>query len=735
MNMISSRDTFAGAGLEKENSQLKKLVSSWEKKNAASAAKAGGISLMALSLAACGSSSDEEATVDTGATTPVAPTPTNQTLVYTVDTVDTLVGGAGDDTAIGDSGAMTGADSFSGGAGADTLKLYADAAGAEIINTTGVETISVQATAVADVNLSGATGYTTLVDDGSTASFDFDAVGTMPAQVTISGTSVGGGDTDIQLTANAIVGTDDTFNLALDDMVATRSVSTSTATTAGSIENLAITANAGTVSTATVTLNNALLSAPSTTIAATGDLSLAGALTGATIDASASTGKVSLVVGAATSTVTGGSGNDTIDMGGNLTSADTIVGGEGTDTLSIDTGDTTLGTEPNAINVSGVETLDLDVASADDTIDFDVFANSSEITAVTVTTSADAADITLTDTQATTFTFANTDGTAGDAADALVIDYKTQSGASDVANITLKNNDDANAAGFVIGSLSVPGVETLNITTARGTGDVDLIDITAQLDGAYKTVNISGNTDLDLSSAVENSMTTMDASSFTGNLTVTLGTGGDTVTSGSGADTITGGSGADTISTGAGNDYIKGEDGADDITTGSGDDRIEIDDVDAVDRIRDFETGNDADEIEIDISAITADTGSLVLSDSADGDQGASDDLVFHSIANGTTSAAAAIADTVNTIVITNTTGINSEADVSFSLTLDSTADAADALLAMFYDADDGQAIVGFYTLTASTAVSAANTFTQVLAMDMTATEYSAITVDNFDLV
>jgi len=422
-------------------------------------------------------------------------------------------------------------------------------------------------------------------------------------------------------------------------------------------------------------------------------------------------------------------------MGGNLTSADTIVGGDGTDTLSIDTGDTTLGTEAGAINVSSIETLDLDVATADDTIDFDVFANASEITAVTVTTSLDAADITLTDTQATTFTFANTDGTTGDAVDALVIDYKTQSGASDVANITLKNNDDANASGFVIGSLSVPGVETLNITTSRGTGDVDLIDITAQLDGAYKTVNISGNTDLDLSSAVENSMTTMDASTFTGNLTVTLGTGGDTVTSGSGADSITGGSGADTISTGAGNDFIKGEDGADDITTGSGDDLIEIDDVDAVDRIRDFETGNNADEIEIDVSAITADTGSLILTDSADGDQAASDDLVFHSIANGTTSAAAAINDAANTIVITNTTGINAESDVSFALTLDSTADAGDALLAMYYDADDGQAIVGFYTLTASTAVSAANTFTQVLAMDMTATEYSAITVDNFDLV
>jgi hypothetical protein len=35
-----------------------KLVKAWESKNAKNAAKAGGISLMALSLAACGGSDD-----------------------------------------------------------------------------------------------------------------------------------------------------------------------------------------------------------------------------------------------------------------------------------------------------------------------------------------------------------------------------------------------------------------------------------------------------------------------------------------------------------------------------------------------------------------------------------------------------------------------------------------------------------------------------------------------------
>ena len=69
MNMIST-----GSFLEEMNASKNKetvvsqLVSVWEKKNA-KAAKAGGISLMALSLAACGSDSDDAAVV-----TPAGPT-------------------------------------------------------------------------------------------------------------------------------------------------------------------------------------------------------------------------------------------------------------------------------------------------------------------------------------------------------------------------------------------------------------------------------------------------------------------------------------------------------------------------------------------------------------------------------------------------------------------------------------------------------------------------------------
>ena len=52
-----------------------KLVKAWESKNAKNAAKAGGVSMMALSLAACGGSST---------TTEVTPVPGDSTTALTI---------------------------------------------------------------------------------------------------------------------------------------------------------------------------------------------------------------------------------------------------------------------------------------------------------------------------------------------------------------------------------------------------------------------------------------------------------------------------------------------------------------------------------------------------------------------------------------------------------------------------------------------------------------------------
>ena len=54
MNMISTGAFLTEVDASsKENTALKRLVSAWEKKNS-KVARAGGVSLMAISLAACG---------------------------------------------------------------------------------------------------------------------------------------------------------------------------------------------------------------------------------------------------------------------------------------------------------------------------------------------------------------------------------------------------------------------------------------------------------------------------------------------------------------------------------------------------------------------------------------------------------------------------------------------------------------------------------------------------------
>ena len=57
----------------KQNELVVKLVKAWEKKNA-KVARAGGVSLMALSLAACGS--DDSTTTSTATTTTTTTTTT-----------------------------------------------------------------------------------------------------------------------------------------------------------------------------------------------------------------------------------------------------------------------------------------------------------------------------------------------------------------------------------------------------------------------------------------------------------------------------------------------------------------------------------------------------------------------------------------------------------------------------------------------------------------------------------
>ena len=109
MNMISTGAFLTEMDASnKQETLAEKFAAVWEKKNS-KAARAGGVSLMALSLAACGSSSDDTAAVEEPVveepvveepTTPVTPTPTVNTITKALldfASGDTLAGTDGDD--------------------------------------------------------------------------------------------------------------------------------------------------------------------------------------------------------------------------------------------------------------------------------------------------------------------------------------------------------------------------------------------------------------------------------------------------------------------------------------------------------------------------------------------------------------------------------------------------------------------------------------------------------------
>jgi S-layer protein len=196
MNMIST-----GAFLNEMDASNKQVTAAekfarvWEKKNT-KAAKAGGVSLMALSLAACGSSSTTTTTTDT-TTTPTTPAaPASQSFSLTA-AVDNITGGDGDDTIVanlGDNGSGVAnvetlgvLDTVDGGAGSDTLTYYT-AGGTALPAATikNIETINVISDGVATANVDAVTSVTTLNIKGAAADVTVD--GKTLTSVSVTGT-------------------------------------------------------------------------------------------------------------------------------------------------------------------------------------------------------------------------------------------------------------------------------------------------------------------------------------------------------------------------------------------------------------------------------------------------------------------------------------------------------------------------------------------------------------------
>jgi hypothetical protein len=576
MNMISTGafQTEMDAS-NKQPTLAEKFAAVWEKKNA-KAARAGGVSLMALSLAACGSDDDSAATTSstTTTTTTTTTTPVAVNSQLTVG-VDTLTGGAGADTFSGTAGnaepTLTAGDALTGGAGADMVLMVAT--GANNINIAGIQLDSVETVRVADsstggnttVNLAGQSGITDLESSGSaqTGNINFSNVSSI-ADLNLSNTS-GGGTTTVTYTATAVAGTADVQNIHLSTATQTGDV------TIAGVETVAVTSDANSsLALAASSASKVTLDAGATTT--TLDLDAAGNSALVNVDASATTGATTITIDADLSadgiTVTGGSGNDIIDSSaGVLAKTDTIDGGAGTDTLRVQaTANTASATiAVDKATISNMEVLELEAdddsnngTAADFTVDMDLIDGVTSVVLDSNDTEF-ASVFNLDDLSAAQAGAISIQGVAGTTNGSTVnLDLKDGSGAADSATITASvksgnvvqvGDDNGNIESLTV-AMNGATDATLTIDTGDFAGDTTADgSITVTGGAAGKTLTISG----DIVSE------TLDMSGVASDVTVTMGTVDSKVTGGTGDDIITMAAtfnDSDTIDGGDGDDIL-----------------------------------------------------------------------------------------------------------------------------------------------------------------------------------
>jgi S-layer protein len=543
-----------------------KLVRAWESKNAKNAAKAGGISMMALSLAACGGSSD----TSSGNTN----TTSSSDLTVNADTTSFsgTLSAARDYTPGGNDlvNTLQSDDTISGTGSADVVNVTFgnnnDAGAATVAPTmTGVETINFNNVssngAVDTLDMSNVTGTTAV----NVTSLSDDTVirGLDDIDVLLKAANVSDEDADVafEFDDTVVAGASDAVSLTVDNFagadVNLGSAATNAAAGAG-IETLNITASGS----ASTIANLGSTGVTSITIDADADLTISAmSATGVTsINASESSAGVTIAAGANAGnelTYTGGDGADNLQLTAEFDGLDSLSGGAGTaDELRITlaANDTSVGAldASSAAVVTGFESIDLRVTAggAATTIgtDMDFFSGATSV------------DIGAADISATT-TFTLTDLSA------------TQAGDIDVSI-----GANANAGVVVVADMKVNGTDTvdLDVTTTADGQDVTLNDANNNIENANIALSGTFNTVLDvdatsfltsltvsggagahtLTTGTAFANTTVDMSAVASNITFTSGGTTQTITTGSGNDALTLNVGKKTVDMGAGNDTV-----------------------------------------------------------------------------------------------------------------------------------------------------------------------------------
>ena len=601
MNMISTGaflpETDAST---KQNELVKKLTAAWEKKNSKTA-RAGGASLMALSLAACGGEdntpfSAADVSAAEAAATTAALTGADGTVYASVDAAVTS-----NDTAIADAARAEGV------ASVDITtdnQAAIDAAVAAVDLTT-------DNAAATDAAVAADTAFSSLADLIAA----YDAAVAAPAATT---TALASTQDIVTMTTSSdtVTGTSTTYTAS--DVISDASTSDS--------DTMTITATADITATPTVVnVENIVFNAEFFAAAGNGlDLDADG-ITNGTITINhtqvGSAADTAVVTNANGVTVVAGTDVDALDVSMNE-DAGTIVNAGDASTVTIrseagddqvavlvangdvaltvvDTADTMTDLNVTATAASVVtvtNTANLDTITGDANTTIDVGASIANATAFTVTGAAglvggaNTADLTnvatsvavdidtgaasaLTVASGANIEFSAVKG-AGAAAttNSIIADDAGTSTSSTESTVSITLSDDTTDANNAVGGYSVTltdsatdgddEITTLNIAVTGDldhdtTDDDDFLLVLTDNELAT-TVNITGGAggiDMATTTDAANDVT-LNASAVTGAVTYTQTDGVGTITTGSAADTISFGAQDVTLDTGAGNDSI-----------------------------------------------------------------------------------------------------------------------------------------------------------------------------------
>lgn len=615
MNMISTGAFLSEMDASnKVETTVSKLVSAWEKKNA-KVARAGGVSLMALSLAACGSDDDSSTTTTSSSTTTTTTTTVTPLSASLTLASDTITGTSENDTVTGARvdtvSTLSSSDNIdlAGGTGDQlTANLNAATVRPTISNT---ETVTFTALGNATVDADLITGVTTFAAANSTNTLLVDDIQALPTTISVTNASAAQSFRikDAQLTGTQAI------NVSLDGVTAVVNIGGETDTD-GDIETFTITAS-GAPSDLGVG-NGMAADATTITVNASANLDLGSTaqfLASTDFNASGSTGNVTAVFATRTAagetavsikggagadtydigaftlanygdiTVDMGAGNDTLDMGAaqDTDSGSSFEGGDGTDTLIISG---TALTAAEGARISGFENLTIESSITQDADFHDGTTFSTGATNLTLVLNdlADDSVVNLahnntsttmnrkTDT-ATDAVTVNIGGTAGGVtATALVFetDYETvtinsQGTAANVVTAIATN---------VVDNMTFTGATALTLTSSNNiTGVVDFSAMTAAV-----TVTVTDTTSqtITLGQAGDTLTATGVVASGQSQI-INGGAGNDTITAGiiidGGSVTFNGDAGSDTLSTaamtgatGASTAFVNGGAGLDFIT-------------------------------------------------------------------------------------------------------------------------------------------------------------------------